>query len=77
MWSARNALGAYVLEKARREVEHFGQTIGSIESYTRNEIGRIFVACVPSFATLMLPDVTKHFLPRYPGIELDIYDMDS
>jgi DNA-binding transcriptional LysR family regulator len=71
------ALGSYVLEKARREVEHFGQTIGSIESYARNEIGQVFVACVPSFATLMLPDVLKRFLAHFPGIELDVRDMDS
>ena len=75
--SRLTALGTYALDKARREVEHFGQTIGSIESYARNEIGQIFVACVPSFATLMLPDVMKRFLPRFPGIEFDVRDMDS
>ncbi|MDH3233239.1 MAG: LysR family transcriptional regulator, partial [Alphaproteobacteria bacterium] len=71
------ALGTYVLEKARREVEHFGQTVGAIESYARNEIGQVFVACVPSFATLALPDVIKGFLANFPGIELDVRDMDS
>ena len=75
--SQLTALGTYVLEKAKREVEHFAQTIGSIESYARNEIGRVFVACVPSFATLMLPSVLERFLAQYPGIELDIQDMDS
>jgi LysR family transcriptional regulator, carnitine catabolism transcriptional activator len=71
------ALGTYVLDKARREVEHYGQTIGSIESYARNEIGQVFVACVPSFATLMMPDVIKGFLASFPAIELDVRDMDS
>jgi len=75
--SKLTALGAYVLEKARQEVEHFGQTVGSIESYARNEIGQVFVACVPSFATLMLPGVIKGFLASFPGIELDVRDMDS
>ena len=70
-------VGNYVLDKARREVEHFEQTIGSIESYARNEIGRVFVACVPSFATLMLPNVIHGFLKRFPAIELDVRDMDS
>ena len=75
--SQLTVVGNYVLDKARREVEHFEETVGSIESYARNEIGRVFVACVPSFATLMLPDVIDGFLARFPGIELDVRDMDS
>jgi DNA-binding transcriptional LysR family regulator len=75
--SQLTVVGTYVLDKARREVEHFQQTVGSIESYARNEIGRVFVACVPSFASLMLPDVIHGFLERFPGIELDVRDMDS
>lgn len=75
--SQLTVVGNYVLDKARREVEHFEQTIGSIESYARNEIGRVFVACVPSFASLMMPEVIGGFLARYPGIELDVRDMDS
>jgi DNA-binding transcriptional LysR family regulator len=75
--SQLTVVGNYVLDKARREVEHFEQTVGAIESYARNEIGRVFVACVPSFATLMLPEVIHRFLDRYPKIELDVRDMDS
>lgn len=75
--SRPTALGAYVLEQARREVEHFARTIQSIESYARNEIGQIDVACVPSFATRLLPLVLKGFLARWPAIEVDIRDMDS
>lgn len=75
--SRLTALGIYVLEMARREVAHFTQTVGSIESFARNEIGQIYVACVPSFATHVMPGVLKTFLPQWPGIEIDLRDMDS
>jgi len=75
--SRLTVVGTYVLDKARREVERYEQTIGSIESYARNEIGRVFLACVPSFATLLLPELIHGFLDRFPGIELDVQDMDA
>lgn len=75
--SQLTVVGNFVLDRARREVDHFEQTIGSIESYARNEIGRISVACVPTIATLVLPDLVHGFLDRFPNIELDIQDMDA
>ncbi|MCP4328586.1 MAG: LysR family transcriptional regulator [Alphaproteobacteria bacterium] len=75
--SRLTGLGAYVLDQARREVEQFTQTVRSIESYARNEMGQISVACVPSFATLVLPLALQTYLARWPGIEVDIRDMDS
>ncbi|NNG03606.1 MAG: LysR family transcriptional regulator [Inquilinus sp.] len=75
--SRLTGLGAYVLEQARREVEQFTQTVRSIESYARNEIGQIYVACVPSFATHLLPLVLRTYLSNWPRIEIDIRDMDS
>lgn len=70
-------LGDYVLDQARREVEQFTQTLRSIESYARNEIGQIYVACVPSFATHLLPLVLRAYLSNWPRIEVDIRDMNS
>jgi len=75
--SRLTGLGAYVLDQARREVEQFTQTVRSIESFARNEIGQVYVACVPSFATHVLPRVLRTYLTRWPRIELDIRDMDS
>lgn len=75
--SRLTGLGAYVLEQARHEVEHFTRTVRSIESYARNEIGQIYVACVPSFATHLLPMVLRTYLWNWPRIEIDIQDMDS
>lgn len=75
--SRLTGLGAYVLEQGRREVEQFTQTVRSIESYARNEIGQVYVACVPSFATQVLPGALRNYLSRWPRIEVDIRDMDS
>jgi DNA-binding transcriptional LysR family regulator len=75
--SRLTGLGTYVLDQARREVEQFTQTVRSIESFARNEIGQIYVACVPSFATHVLPQVLRTYLTRWPRIEVDIRDMDS
>lgn len=75
--SRLTGLGDYVLEQARRQVEQFTQTVRSIESYARNEIGQIYVACVPSFATHLLPVVLRRYLSNWPRIAVDIRDMNS
>lgn len=75
--SQLTALGNYVLQRAQREVDHYVKTIRSIENYARSEIGQIFIASVPSFSTLILPEVVGRFLGRFPNIGLDISDMES
>ena len=75
--SKLTSLGAFVLEQARREVSHFQRTVGSIERFASNEIGHISLACVPSFASQVLPGVLRQFGQKWPEVSLDIIDTDS
>ncbi len=70
-------LGRYVLEQARDELEHFDHAVRIMEGYARNEAGNLTIACVPTVSTRILPRVFKPFLTRWPGIEIDVRDMDS
>jgi len=70
-------LGRYVLEQAREELEHFEHAVRAMERYARNEVGSLTIACVPTVSTRILPRVFKPFLAHWPGIEIDVRDMDS
>jgi len=70
-------LGRYVLEQAREELDHFDHAVRIMEGYARNEVGSLTIACVPTVSTRILPRVFEPFLSRWPGIEIDVRDMDS
>lgn len=75
--SKLTALGAFALEEASRELDHFERTVTSIRSFARSEAGLVRVAAVPSVAAAILPGVTRDYLGRRPGVRIDIRDMDS
>ena len=75
--SKLTALGAFALNEAMRELDHFERTIGSIESFARSESGFVRIAAVPSVAEAILPEVVRGFLRDRPGVRIDIRDMDS
>jgi len=70
-------LGRYVLEQAQEALEHFNHAVRGMERYARNEAGSLAMACVPTVSTRILPRVLKPFLAQWPGIQIDIRDMDS
>jgi DNA-binding transcriptional LysR family regulator len=70
-------LGRYVLEHARGELERFDHAVRIMEGYARNEVGSLTIACVPTVSTRILPRVFESFLTRWPGVEIDVRDMDS
>lgn len=70
-------LGHYVLTVARAEVRGFDRSVAAIQAFARNEIGRLEIACVPSVATQLMPNVLNAFLASRPDIELDVRDADS
>ena len=75
--SRLTAFGAFTLDQATRELEHFERTVASIEQFSRAKSGFVRVACVPSVAEALLPDVVRRFLQDHPGVQIDIRDMDS
>lgn len=70
-------LGRHVLDQARGEVDHFAQTVRTIERFARNDTGYLGLACVPSVATRLMPSALKAFRARFPGVEVDLRDIDS
>ena len=75
--SKLTALGAFVLDQAIAELEHFERSVSAIESFARSESGLVRIAAVPSVAEAMLPQVVRRFLRDYPGVWIDIRDMES
>lgn len=70
-------VGAFVDAQVRDLLSHYDRTIASIQAFARNAIGRVDVACVPSVATTVLPEVISQFRTRWPAVEIDIRDADS
>lgn len=70
-------VGAFVDAQVRDLLSHYDRTLASIQAFARNAIGRVDIACVPSVATTILPDVISQFRMRWPAVEIDIHDADS
>ena len=75
--SRLTALGAFALDQATRELDHFERTITAIEHFSHAKAGFVRVAAVPSVAEAILPAVVRDFLDGQPGVQIDIRDMDS
>lgn len=75
--SRLTALGAFTLDQATRELEHFERTIAAIDHFSKAKAGFVRVAAVPSVAEAVLPIVVRDFLRDHPGVQIDIRDMDS
>lgn len=71
------ALGSFVLEQAERELYQFDSTVHAIESYANARHGRVGVAAVPSVAATVLPKAITQFIKNFPGVEIELRDMDS
>ncbi len=70
-------IGELILTQARREVDHFQNTVSVIEGLSRSELGYLRLAVTPSIATTVLPAVIKAFATTYPKVQIDLRDMDS
>lgn len=75
--STLTPLGRYVFEQSRIALDRFGETVAAMERYARAEAGSVRIACVPSVATRILPQVLARFLARQADVHVDVRDMDS
>ncbi|MDQ0512634.1 LysR family transcriptional regulator [Ancylobacter amanitiformis] len=70
-------LGRLVHEEARDLLEHYERSCAAIRAYSANEVGHVHVACVPSVAVALLPEVIRHLRRAPRPIEIEVRDMDS
>lgn len=75
--SKLTALGTFALAQAVAGIEHFERSVSAMESFARCESGLVRIAAVPSFAESILPQAVLDFVRDYPGVWIDIRDMDS
>jgi len=75
--SKLTALGAFVLEQAERELEHFDRTVRAIEGYASASFGRVRLATVPSVAGTLIPRLFSNKIKSYDNVSLELRDMDS
>lgn len=70
-------LGEFVFEQAEQEVQHFDNTVRSIQSYASARMGYVRVAAVPSIAGTILPNVMSQNAEAYEHVKIELRDMDS
>ncbi|MEM7170411.1 MAG: LysR substrate-binding domain-containing protein [Pseudomonadota bacterium] len=70
-------LGRFILNQANDALANYDRSVAAIQAYSKNEIGRLVVACVPSVAARLLPEIIRSFVAELPRVELEIQDMDS
>jgi LysR family transcriptional regulator, carnitine catabolism transcriptional activator len=75
--SSLTPLGHYLLDAARTEILRHERAMAAIRAYTKGEIGRLELACIPSVGAHLLPDVIQRYIARYPDVELDVRDTDT
>ena len=71
------ALGAYVLESGRTQIQNYDRAINRIRSYADNKIGHLTLASVPSAAANLVPGLLPEFVKDRPGIEIELFDLDT
>lgn len=70
-------VGSFVHSQVRDLLSHVDRKLASLQAYSRNAIGRIDIASVPSIATTLLPAVIAQFRSQWPAVEITARDADS
>jgi LysR family carnitine catabolism transcriptional activator len=70
-------VGSFVHTQVRDLLSHVDRKLASLQAYSRNAIGRIDIASVPSIATTLLPAVVARFRSQWPAVEITASDADS
>jgi len=71
------AFGKFVLTRSQVELQSFERAVESMMAFARNQIGSLKIACVPSVAQHIMPELLLTFLTGRPDIDLDISDADT
>jgi DNA-binding transcriptional LysR family regulator len=75
--SSLTALGTFLLETARAQVQGYDRALAAVRAFAQNRIGKLTIACVPSVAAQLIPPLLARFLAERPAVELELFDVDS
>ncbi len=71
------ALGAFMLQTGRLQVQGYDRAVDRIRAYAQNRIGRLTLASVPSAAANLVPALLPDFVADRPEVEVELFDIDS
>ncbi len=66
--------GRHCYPHAKALLEHYGRVVDQMALAAEKRIGRASIACVPSFASQLLPRILDAFASRYPDVQLSVED---
>ncbi len=72
--TALTPYGQHCYPLAKALLEHYGRVVGEMAMAAEQRIGRVSLACVPSFASRLLPDILGLFGQRHPDIQISADD---
>jgi DNA-binding transcriptional LysR family regulator len=58
-------------------LRHQSRTVDALQKLSNNEFGKVTLACVPTAATHLLPDVLSRFTENFPGVDIALLDDNS
>lgn len=66
--------GRDCLPRARALLEHYTRAVEEMALAAESRIGRVSLACVPSFASQMLPGILNRFTAGHPRVHISVED---
>jgi DNA-binding transcriptional LysR family regulator len=66
--------GEHCYPQAKALLEHYGRVVGQMAMAAEKRIGHVSFACVPSFASQMLPNILEVFAQRHPDVHISVED---
>jgi len=72
---AVTAEGECLLEYVKRAVRELDNGLSHIKVLSKQQRGRVRVACVPSVAGTRLPKVISRFQQDYPSVQIEVFEL--
>ncbi len=66
--------GKHCYPQAKALLEHYARAVDQMSMAAERRTGQVALACVPSFASQVLPDILQRFVATYPEIRISVED---
>lgn len=66
--------GRHCYPQAKALLEHYARVVDQMAMAAERRVGRVAIACVPSFASQMLPPILGEFARQYPDVQISVED---